>query len=93
MFKYQILHINYMNARFKRLNKPPAVQAAPVVEMPHPVIIEEWLRRDRQRREREDDAKRPRIRAPEHSPQMPPQKKEEPKEIRIDITDPDNTVN
>lgn len=82
-----------MNVRFRRLNKAPAVKAAPALNLPNQVIIEEWLKRDRQRREREQEEKRPRIRAPAHSPLQQPEKKEEPKEIWIDINEPDNSVN
>lgn len=82
-----------MNVRFMRLNKQPAKKASPALQLPHPVIIDDWLKRDRERREREADEKRPRIRAPEHAPQKRPENKEEPKEIIIDINEPDNAVN
>jgi hypothetical protein len=86
-----------MNVRFRRLNKPPAKKASPDLHLPNQVIIDDWLKRDRQRREREAEEKKPRIRVPAHSPQQQPDQKEdkieEPKEIRINIIDPDNDVN
>ena len=94
MFKYGVLYNSYMNVRFRRLNTQPAKKASSSLQLPHQVIIDDWLRRDRQRRQQEQDDKRPRKEIPTRSPEQPKEAPvEEPTEIRINIITPDSDSN
>lgn len=83
-----------MNVRFKRLNKPEKAIACPSLHLPNPVVIDDWLKRDRAKRERQKEDQRPRIRLPATLPDTLPQEKEPDRgEVIIDINPSDDLVN
>jgi hypothetical protein len=104
MFKYKIWSIIYMNSRFRRLRKNPSRPDAPLKTMPFaplvdPAMIDDWLRRDRQRKDEKWKRGRPEVRLPLQMPfDQPPEDKRESgdstiKPTIIDIKNPDNAVN
>lgn len=83
-----------MNVRFKRLNKPEKAIACPSLYLPNPVVIDDWLKRDKAKRERKKEDQRPRIRLPASLPDtLPVEKEPDGGEIIIDINPRDEHVN
>ncbi len=88
-----------MNVRFRRLNKKapasakPEIKAAPLIELPPQIIIDDWLRREREKRKQQKDESERQIRLPLDRPLPPRPEISEPHEIIIDLNNPDNLVN
>lgn len=91
-----------MNVRFRRLNKKtpapakPEMKAAPLLDLPPQIIIDDWLKRERRKKQDETDGQRQRIKLPVPGSEPlteVPDKQEEPWEIIIDLNNPDNLVN
>lgn len=81
-------------------NKAPApaksaIKAAPLLDLPPQIIIDDWLKRDRERRKPQEE-KEQRIRIPLDMPHRKPRDQpgiREPEEIIIDLNKPANTLN